>query len=146
MTGGFRCNGCAGCWLGRTWRHKTAGTAASIRAKKKIASAALGANLHRRGQLLAGFDAARHLELRGSLAGSAGYRGAQERKIFGDIELWSTRFDYRRDTVYNACTYLGFLEQQARRYRHQGAILIQDNASYHKDGDVWEWFKTSRES
>jgi transposase len=66
-------------------------------------------------------------------------------KILGAIELWSTRFDYRRDTVFNACTYLGFLEQLARRYRHQGAILIQDNASYHKDGDVWEWFKSNRQ-
>ena len=66
-------------------------------------------------------------------------------KIFGAIELWSTRFDYRQDTVFNACTYLGFLEQLARRYHHQGAILIQDNASYHKHGDVWEWFKSNRE-
>ena len=41
-------------------------------ALKKIPSAALGANLHRRGQLSAGFDAARHLEPRGSPAGSAG--------------------------------------------------------------------------
>ena len=38
-----------------------------------------------------------------------------------------------------------FLEQLARRYHHQGAILIQDNASYHKHGDVWEWFKSNRE-
>ena len=65
-------------------------------------------------------------------------------KIFGAIELWRTRFDYRRDTVFNAATYLGFLEQLARRYRQQGAILIQDNASYHKDEDVWAWFKSNR--
>lgn len=32
-------------------------------------------------------------------------------KIFGAIELWRTRFDYRQDTVFNAGTYLGFLEQ-----------------------------------
>jgi transposase len=31
-----------------------------------------------------------------------------------------------------------------RRYRRQGAILIQDNASYHKDGEVWAWFKSNR--
>jgi hypothetical protein len=58
-------------------------------------------------------------------------------KILGAIELWRTRFDYRQDTVFNATTYLGFLEQLARRYRRQGAILIQDNASYHKDAEVW---------
>jgi len=53
-------------------------------------------------------------------------------KILGAIELWRTRFDYRQDTAFNTTTYLGFLEQLARRYRRQGAILIQDNASYHK--------------
>jgi hypothetical protein len=65
-------------------------------------------------------------------------------KIFGAIELWRTRFDYRQDTVFNAVTYLGFLEQLARRYRRQGAILIQDNASYHKKKEVWAWFKCNR--
>ncbi len=65
-------------------------------------------------------------------------------KILGAIELWRTRFDYRQDTVFNAFTYLGFLEQLARRYRRQGAILIQDNASYHKDGEVWAWFNSNR--
>ena len=65
-------------------------------------------------------------------------------KILGAIELWRTRFDYRQDTVFNAATYLGFLEQLARRYRRQGAILIQDNASYHKDAEVWAWFKSNR--
>jgi len=65
-------------------------------------------------------------------------------KILGAIELWRTRFDYRQDTTFNANTYLGFLEQLARRYRRQGAIMIQDNASYHKDADVWKWFKSNR--
>ncbi len=65
-------------------------------------------------------------------------------KILGAIELWRTRFDYRRDTVFNAVTYLAFLEQLARRYRRQGAILIQDNASYHKDAQVWAWFRSNR--
>lgn len=65
-------------------------------------------------------------------------------KILGAIELWRARFDYRQDTTFNAHTYLGFLEQLARRYRRQGAIMIQDNASYHKDADVWNWFKSNR--
>ncbi len=51
-------------------------------------------------------------------------------KILGAIELWRTRFHYREDTVFNASSYLTFLEQLARSYRRQGAILIQDNASY----------------
>ena len=65
-------------------------------------------------------------------------------KILGAIELWRTRFDYRQDTVFNATAYFGFLERLARRYRRQGAILIQDNASYHKDAEVWAWFKSNR--
>jgi transposase len=36
------------------------------------------------------------------------------------------------------------LEQLARRYRRQGVMLIQDNASYHKDGEVWKWFNENR--
>lgn len=65
-------------------------------------------------------------------------------KIFGAIELWQARFDYRQDKVFNGATYLAFLEQLARRYRRQGVILIQDNASYHKDAEVWRWFKSNR--
>lgn len=65
-------------------------------------------------------------------------------KILGAIELWRARFHYREDSVFNADSYLGFLEQLARSYRRQGAILIQDNASYHKDADVWTWFRSNR--
>jgi len=65
-------------------------------------------------------------------------------KILGAIELWRARFDYRQDNAFNAATYLEFLEQLARRNRRQGAILIQDNACYHKDSDVWAWFKSNR--
>ena len=65
-------------------------------------------------------------------------------KILGAIELWRTRFHYRQDTIFNASTYLAFLEHLARSYRRRGAILIQDNASYHKDADVWMWFKSNR--
>lgn len=65
-------------------------------------------------------------------------------KILGAIELWRTRFHYRQDTVFNADSYLTFLEQLARSYRRQGAILIQDNASYHKDAEVWACFRFNR--
>ncbi|MBV8899474.1 MAG: IS630 family transposase [Verrucomicrobia bacterium] len=65
-------------------------------------------------------------------------------KIFGAVELWRARFDYRQETVFNAVTYLSFLEQLARRYHRQGAVLIQDNASYHKNAEVWAWFQSNR--
>lgn len=65
-------------------------------------------------------------------------------KILGAVDLYRARFMYQRDKVFNAETYLSFLEHIARRYRRRGAILIQDNASYHKDADVWAWFKENR--
>lgn len=65
-------------------------------------------------------------------------------KILGAIDLWHTSFHYKQDTIFNATTYLAFLEQLARKYRRRGAILIQDNASYHKDAEVWKWFGANR--
>ena len=65
-------------------------------------------------------------------------------KILGAIELWSARFHYGQAPVFNASTYLDFLHRLAPHYRRRGAILIQDNASYHKDSEVWSWFKSNR--
>lgn len=61
-------------------------------------------------------------------------------KILGAIDVWDTRFQYRQEPVFNTLTYLAFLEQLARGYRHRGAILIQDGASYHKKAEVRDWF------
>jgi transposase len=60
------------------------------------------------------------------------------------VEIYRAEFHYRQDTVFNADTYLTFLKQLAPHYRRRGAILVQDNASYHKDADVWSWFKSNR--
>jgi hypothetical protein len=66
-------------------------------------------------------------------------------KIFGSVELYEARFHYRRADVFNAETYLVFLEETvARRYYPRPVHLIQDNASYHKDRTVWDWFKANR--
>jgi len=65
-------------------------------------------------------------------------------KILGAIELWRTRFHYEQAPVFNASTYLDFLQRLAPHYRRRGAILIQDNASYHKEAEVWSWFKSNR--
>lgn len=65
-------------------------------------------------------------------------------KIFGCVEIYSARFLYHRAPVFNASTYLDYLEQIARRYYPRPVIYIQDNASYHKDKDVWAWFKENR--
>ena len=65
-------------------------------------------------------------------------------KVFGCVDVYTARFLYRRDVVFNAKTYLTFLEQVARHYYPRRIIWIQDNASYHKDADVWEWFARNR--
>jgi transposase len=65
-------------------------------------------------------------------------------KIMGAIELWQARFHYVQAPVFNASAYLQFLHFLAPHYRRRGVILIQDNASYHKDAEVWSWFKSNR--
>jgi transposase len=66
-------------------------------------------------------------------------------KVLGAVEIRRAKFHYTIDTVFNASTYLGFLRRNiAPRYRRQGAILVQDNASYHKDTGVWSWFGENR--
>ena len=57
-------------------------------------------------------------------------------KILGAIELWDARFHYRQELVFNASTYLTFLQQLAAHYRRRRAILIQDGASYHKKEEL----------
>jgi transposase len=66
-------------------------------------------------------------------------------KILGAIDVWDTRFHYRQEPVFNASTYLAFLQQLARHYRRHGAILVQDGASYHKKPEVRDWFRDHRD-
>lgn len=65
-------------------------------------------------------------------------------KVFGCVDIHTARFMYMRDKVFNAKTYLKFLEQIARTYYRKKIFYIQDNASYHKDSDVWDWFNDNR--
>jgi transposase len=65
-------------------------------------------------------------------------------KILGAVELYGAKFMYKRDSVFNAETYLCFVEEAVKRFRRRGVLLVQDNASYHKDADVWSWFKSNR--
>src|SRR6478672_9312451 len=124
MAGDFRCSGPAACWRAPMPRHRTDGTAASIPPLKKTRS--------RHWALIftdeASFRQDSTLHATWSRIGcppEVPVTGDRKNvKILGAIELWRTRFDYRQDTVFNAATYLGFLEQLARRYRRQGAILI----------------------
>ena len=65
-------------------------------------------------------------------------------KIFGTIELYCARFLYHFQDVFNAQTYVEYLEKILRSYSPRKIYLIQDNASYHKDRTVWDWFSIHR--
>lgn len=65
-------------------------------------------------------------------------------KIFGTVELYCGRFLYHFQELFNAQTYIYYLKRILKNYFPQKIYLIQDNASYHKDRDVWEWFSAHR--
>lgn len=66
-------------------------------------------------------------------------------RVFGCVELVSAKFNYQiTDESFNADTYIDFLEVLAKRYYKKHLFYIQDNASYHKDVEVWRWFKDNR--
>lgn len=66
-------------------------------------------------------------------------------KVFGCVDIASAQFNYKLDEVFNTKTYLAFLEAVARIYYKQRIFYIQDNASYHKNGEVWNWFRDNRQ-
>ncbi len=67
-------------------------------------------------------------------------------KYFGSIEIYSGRFIYKCAEVFNAYTYLSYLEKLIRSYYPRKIYYIQDNASYHKDSRVWDWFSYNRKN
>lgn len=65
-------------------------------------------------------------------------------KVIGAVEVFSARFAYEFVDVFNAETYRTYLERLARRWYPHKTYLIQDNASYHKERDLWAWFRENR--
>jgi transposase len=70
--------------------------------------------------------------------------GRKSVKVFGCVDIVSSKFHYKMDEVFNAETYLAFLEEVVRQNYRKHIFYIQDNASYHKDRRVWEWFSDNR--
>jgi len=69
-------------------------------------------------------------------------------KIFGAVRLDNAGFIYlHQEDYFQWETYLAFLEQVVvpafYRRRHR-IYLIQDNASYHKKQETYDWFKANR--
>ena len=65
-------------------------------------------------------------------------------KVYGSVDVFSARFLYNRKDVFNAKTYIEFLEHNARAYYPQPVFQVQDNASYHKQADVKAWLFENR--
>jgi len=73
--------------------------------------------------------------------------GRESAKIFGCVEVYDATFVYGSDKVFNGRTYVHFLEKRmAPCFYRRGrkVIYIQDNASYHKEQEVREWFEANR--
>lgn len=73
---------------------------------------------------------------------TTGQRNTQ--KFFGGVSLYNGHFSYRHDVVFNAQTYILFLERLLKRYFPRKIHSIHDNASYHKKEEVKLWFKDNR--
>ena len=69
-------------------------------------------------------------------------------KIFGAVRLDNAGFIYlHQEDYFQWETYLAFLEQvvvPAFYQRRHRIYLIQDNASYHKKQETYDWFKANR--
>jgi transposase len=66
--------------------------------------------------------------------------------VFGCIDIKNAKFIHHFETEkFNAKTYLNFLETVvAKKYYPRKIFYIQDNASYHKDSEVWDWFSENK--
>lgn len=75
-----------------------------------------------------------------------GQRNSQ--KLLAGVDIASGQFAYRHQTEYfNAQSYIHFLEHTLLPgfyKRNHRIYLIQDNASYHKKPEVYEWFSANR--
>jgi transposase len=67
-----------------------------------------------------------------------GQRNTQH--VFGAIGIQNGRFSYRFAQGCNAVTFQRFLEQILERFYPPKVYLIMDNARYHKDAEIKEWF------
>jgi transposase len=76
-------------------------------------------------------------------------KGARNtQKIFGAVAPQTAQFIYHHtDQSFNHKTYIEFLEDHLlpSYYRKSHRVyLIQDNASYHKKPETYEWFESNR--
>ncbi len=67
-------------------------------------------------------------------------------KVLGCVDIQELDFKFGFEEVLEARSYIAFLESTVAQFFENGRRIhyIQDNASYHKDGEVWQWFKKNR--
>ena len=67
-------------------------------------------------------------------------------KVFGCVDIITSKFIYNTDEVFNAASYLHFMEYLATEMfeKNKKVYYIQDNASYHKSAETWKWFKKNQ--
>lgn len=67
-------------------------------------------------------------------------------KVYGCVEIKTAKFMHQfAEKKFNASTYINFLEKVvAKEFYPRHVMYIQDNASYHKNSDVWNWFSENQ--
>lgn len=67
-------------------------------------------------------------------------------KVFGCVDIITAKFIYNMGEVFNVLSYLNFLEYMGTEMfqKNRKVYYVQDNASYHKNGEIWKWFKENR--
>lgn len=62
------------------------------------------------------------------------------------MDVLSSEFIYGIGDVFNVMSYIGFLEYMSTELfdKNRKIHYFQDNASYHKSSEVWQWFKENR--
>jgi transposase len=67
-------------------------------------------------------------------------------KVLGCVDIEDCEFKFNFEEVLESRSYMAFLETTVSQFFESNRPIhyIQDNASYHKDGDVWLWFKKNR--
>ena len=139
-------NGLKRSWPGQTRHFSPNGSVTAIPTLKKSPKRKGGHPLRRRSQLPPGPHAPPDMGAPGLAATNPHHRTRNTLKIFGTIELYGARFLYHFQTVFNAETYIEYLERTLCSYCPRKIYLIQDNASYHKDRTVWTWFSGSSQT
>lgn len=67
-------------------------------------------------------------------------------KVLGCVDIEDLEFKFTFEDVLETRSYIAFLESTVSQFFENNRRIhyIQDNASFHKDGEVWLWFKENR--